>query len=125
MSAKTLTASHQSSPRGKQIPKTRVSKCTRIAVVQIYVWLEILRARSRIMILRAWLLGVKSFRARAKRLSQAQQMFLSERGGVTAEYAIVIIAAVAFAGLLVAIMRSGEVQAALTRLIENALNSAG
>ncbi|MBT1018528.1 DUF4244 domain-containing protein [Canibacter sp. lx-72] len=69
--------------------------------------------------------GRTSYKERCRRLHRAQQLLSSERGGVTAEYAIVIIAAVAFAGLLVVIMRSGEVRAALTRLIENALNSAG
>jgi hypothetical protein len=46
----------------------------------------------------------------------------SERGAATAEYAIVIMAAVGFAGLLVVIMRSGEVQAILTDLVRNALS---
>lgn len=48
-----------------------------------------------------------------------------ERGAVTAEYAIVIMAAVAFAGLLVAIMRSGEIRSMLVDLVENALGAAG
>lgn len=47
-----------------------------------------------------------------------------ERGAVTAEYAIVIMAAVAFAGLLVAIMRSSEIRAMLVQLVENALGTA-
>ncbi len=46
-----------------------------------------------------------------------------ERGAVTAEYAIVIMAAVAFAGLLVAIMRSSEIRAMLVELVENALGA--
>lgn len=45
----------------------------------------------------------------------------SERGSVTAEYAIVILAAVAFAGVLVAVMRSGEIQQMLTDLVRGAL----
>ena len=48
-----------------------------------------------------------------------------EQGAVTAEYAVVIMGAVAFAGVLVAIMRSGEVRAFLLNLIEQALGSAG
>jgi hypothetical protein len=48
-----------------------------------------------------------------------------EIGAATAEYAIVIMAAVGFAGLLVVILRSGEVQAILTDLVQRALNSAG
>lgn len=48
-----------------------------------------------------------------------------ETGAATAEYAIVIMAAVGFAGLLVVILRSGEVQAILTDLVQRALTSAG
>ena len=48
-----------------------------------------------------------------------------DAGAATAEYAIVIMAAVGFAGLLVVILRSGEVQAILTDLVQRALNSAG
>ncbi|MCW2289737.1 uncharacterized protein DUF4244 [Leucobacter luti] len=46
-----------------------------------------------------------------------------ERGAVTAEYAIVILAAVAFAGLLVAILQSSEIRAMLVQLVENALGT--
>lgn len=49
----------------------------------------------------------------------------ADSGAATAEYAIVIMAAVGFAGLLVVILRSGEVQAILTDLVQRALNSAG
>lgn len=49
----------------------------------------------------------------------------ADEGAVTAEYAVVIMGAVAFAGVLVAIMRSGEVRAFLLNLIEQALSSAG
>ncbi|PYY36044.1 DUF4244 domain-containing protein [Curtobacterium sp. MCJR17_055] len=42
-------------------------------------------------------------------------------GSATAEYAVVILAAVAFAGVLVAVMRSGEVQVLLTELVRTAL----
>ncbi len=38
---------------------------------------------------------------------------------------MVIMAAVAFAGLLVAIMRSSEIRAMLVDLVENALGAAG
>lgn len=48
-----------------------------------------------------------------------------ERGAATAEYAIVIMAAVGFAGLLVVIMRSDEVRAILTDLVQRALTFAG
>ena len=49
----------------------------------------------------------------------------ADEGAVTAEYAVVIMGAVAFAGVLVAIMRSGEVRAFLLNLVEQALSSAG
>ncbi|MGV1034271.1 MAG: DUF4244 domain-containing protein [Microbacteriaceae bacterium] len=45
-----------------------------------------------------------------------------ERGSVTAEYAIATMAAVGFAGLLVAIMRGGEVQSILLGLVRSALS---
>ena len=46
-------------------------------------------------------------------------------GSATAEYAIVTMAAVAFAGLLVAIMRSDEVRGILMDLIQRALSFGG
>ncbi len=46
-------------------------------------------------------------------------------GAATAEYAITIMAAVGFAGLLVVILRSGEVQAILTGLVTSALSVGG
>lgn len=48
-----------------------------------------------------------------------------DEGAATAEYAITIMAAVGFAGLLVAILRSGEVQRILTDLVHRALTVAG
>lgn len=48
-----------------------------------------------------------------------------EGGAATAEYAITIMAAVGFAGLLVVILRSGEVQAILTGLVRSALTVGG
>ena len=56
---------------------------------------------------------------------KAAQGLQADEGAVTAEYAVVIMGAVAFAGVLVAIMRSGEVRAFLLNLIEQALSSAG
>lgn len=47
-----------------------------------------------------------------------------ETGAVTAEYAIVIMAAVALAGTLVAILRSGEVRQILLDLVQRALSAA-
>ncbi|TPW73474.1 DUF4244 domain-containing protein [Schumannella sp. 10F1B-5-1] len=46
-------------------------------------------------------------------------------GAATAEYAITIMAAVGFAGLLVVILKSGEVQKILTDLVHKALTVAG
>jgi hypothetical protein len=50
---------------------------------------------------------------------------LSDEGAATAEYAITIMAAVGFAGLLVVILKSGEVQSMLTELVHRALTVAG
>lgn len=47
----------------------------------------------------------------------------SEAGMATAEYAIATLAAVGFAGLLVLILRSGEVRGLLTSLVEMALTA--
>lgn len=44
-------------------------------------------------------------------------------GAATAEYAITILAAVGFAGLLVVVLRSGEVQALLAGLVRSALSA--
>jgi Flp pilus assembly pilin Flp len=46
----------------------------------------------------------------------------AEDGAATAEYAIVIMAAVGFAGLLVVIMRSDEVRGVLSDLVRSALS---
>ena len=48
-----------------------------------------------------------------------------EEGAATAEYAITIMAAVGFAGLLVVILKSGEVRQILTDLVHRALTLAG
>lgn len=48
-----------------------------------------------------------------------------ERGMVSAEYAVGIIAAVAFALLLMAVMQSDAVRAALTDIVSNALSVRG
>jgi len=48
--------------------------------------------------------------------------FASERGMATAEYAIVTVAAVGFAGLLIVVLRSGEVQGLLLGIIRGALS---
>ena len=53
------------------------------------------------------------------------QLLRRDDGAATAEYAITIMAAVGFAGLLVAILRSGEVQGILTDLVHRALTVTG
>jgi Flp pilus assembly pilin Flp len=55
-------------------------------------------------------------RRRAARLLDAD-----DTGAATAEYVIATMAAVAFAGLLVVIMRSDEVRGILTELVRRAL----
>lgn len=56
---------------------------------------------------------------------RAERLFLprdaDDTGAATAEYAIATMAAVAFAGLLVIIMRSDEVRGILTDLVRRAL----
>jgi len=52
---------------------------------------------------------------------RARRLFRDESGAATAEYAIATMAAVAFAGLLVVIMRSDEVRGILTDLVRRAL----
>lgn len=56
---------------------------------------------------------------------ELRRRFADETGAATAEYAITIMAAVGFAGLLVVILRSGEVQGILTDLVHRALTVAG
>jgi hypothetical protein len=48
---------------------------------------------------------------------------LGEAGMTTAEYAVGTVAAVAFAGLLLAVVRSGPVKSALSGIIVGALGS--
>ncbi|BDV31364.1 DUF4244 domain-containing protein [Microbacterium terricola] len=56
---------------------------------------------------------------------RAARLFRSDdTGAATAEYAIATMAAVAFAGLLVVIMRSDEVRGILTDLVRRALTVA-
>lgn len=50
------------------------------------------------------------------------RMLAADDGAATAEYAIVIMAAVGFAGLLVTIMRSDEVRGVLSDLVRSALS---
>jgi len=66
-------------------------------------------------------------RRRAERLFAAagpERTRADDTGAATAEYAIATMAAVAFAGLLVVIMRSDEVRGILTDLVRRALTVA-
>ncbi|HXH33643.1 MAG TPA: DUF4244 domain-containing protein [Plantibacter sp.] len=56
---------------------------------------------------------------------QARQLMHDERGSATAEYAVATMAAVGFAGLLVAILRGDEVRGILIDLIRRALTANG
>lgn len=55
---------------------------------------------------------------------RAARLLADDTGAATAEYAIATMAAVAFAGLLVLIMRSDEVRGILTELVRRALTVA-
>jgi Flp pilus assembly pilin Flp len=54
--------------------------------------------------------------------SVLRRLARADDGAATAEYAIVIMAAVGFAGLLVTIMRSDEVRGILSDLVRSALS---
>jgi Flp pilus assembly pilin Flp len=64
--------------------------------------------------------ALRAVRARVRALRREK-----ETGAATAEYAIATLAAVGFAGLLVAILRSDEVRGLLTELVRHALSFAG
>lgn len=59
------------------------------------------------------------------RIRQWMRRAAADTGAATAEYAITIMAAVGFAGLLVVILKSGEVQGILTGLVRTALSAGG
>jgi hypothetical protein len=62
-----------------------------------------------------------SIAAAAKALRRRRER-LHELGMATAEYAVVTVAACGFAGLLLAIVRSGEVRGLLLGIIKRALS---
>jgi len=66
-----------------------------------------------------------SLPARASRMGARLRRLPADAGAATAEYAVVIMAAVGFAGLLVVILKSGAVQGMLTDLVHRALTVAG
>ena len=64
-------------------------------------------------------------RTRVARIGARLRRPPTDAGAATAEYAVVIMAAVGFAGLLVVILKSGAVQGMLTDLVHRALTVAG
>jgi hypothetical protein len=69
-----------------------------------------------------WRHGIQRHSTRPRRI---QLDWRDDEGAATAEYAITIMAAVGFAGLLVVILRSEEVRNILTDLVRSALSIAG
>jgi hypothetical protein len=59
--------------------------------------------------------------SRRERTSVRARWWSADDGAATAEYAIVIMAGVSFAGVLVTILRSGQIQSVLTELVQRAL----
>lgn len=58
---------------------------------------------------------------RKRQRGRARSLLTDDTGAATAEYAIATMAAVAFAGLLVMIMRSDEIKQVLTDMVKRAL----
>ena len=56
---------------------------------------------------------------------RARDILADDTGATTAEYAVTIVAACAFAALLFGVLTSGEIKGILTSLIQGALHSAG
>lgn len=75
------------------------------------------QARSAVYRVAGWLAPVAGMVQGRSRQVQRQ------RGAVTAEYAIAMLAAVGFAGLLVVILRGDEVRGLLTDMVRNALST--
>ena len=73
--------------------------------------------RQRAVMADAW---ARTLEDRIKQVAQDR-----ESGLATAEYAVVMIGATAFAGVLVAILKSGTVKTLLTNIVKNALSVAG
>ncbi len=65
---------------------------------------------------------IARFRARARARARMLRR-LGEQGMTTAEYAVGTVAAVAFAGLLLVIVKSAPVKSALSRIIVTALGT--
>lgn len=72
---------------------------------------------------RAWSAAVAATGRRLSEVRQRTSRATRDAGMATAEYAIVMIAAVGFAGLLVVILRSTEIRETLTSLVRGALSA--
>ncbi|NKY41200.1 DUF4244 domain-containing protein [Cellulomonas septica] len=66
--------------------------------------------------------GVRACGRLGPTLAQRARRLGTDAGMATAEYAIVTLAAVGFAGLLVVILKSGEVKGLLTGIVRQALS---
>lgn len=66
-------------------------------------------------------LSVIATRLRQKSEQYAGNLQQRDSGAVTAEYAVVLIAATGFAAVLIAILKSGAIRTALTQLVQKAL----
>ncbi len=64
-------------------------------------------------------------REQDRSMKKLLRLLSPEEGAATAEYAIATLAAVGFAGLLVAILRSDEVRGMLMELVHRALTISG
>ena len=71
----------------------------------------------------AWSAAVMASGRRFRELRRRTSGAARDAGMATAEYAIVMIAAVGFAGLLVVILRSAEIRETLTSLVRGALSA--
>ncbi|MEU5687778.1 DUF4244 domain-containing protein [Streptomyces venezuelae] len=65
---------------------------------------------------------MRKLRALRRRARRSPEPLGSDAGMVTSEYAMGLIAAVGFAGLLYKVVTSGQVRAALQGLVERALD---
>ncbi len=83
-----------------------------------------LRRRERGLRLRGWI-GGPGPSMRGGQGGRIARALADDAGATTAEFAIVTMAAVGFAGLLVVILRSEQVRATIEGLVTRALDSGG
>jgi Flp pilus assembly pilin Flp len=60
-----------------------------------------------------------------RRTARLRARLREETGAATAEYAVILLAAVGFAGLLLVILRGDDIKGMLTELVHRALTTAG